>query len=287
MPIIKRLYITASNNYDSNYQLVPVYTEQPLEIDSKIGLFKLFLNIKNFDGSKPHLSNSLYNLQDDVYLNGEKIEFNKPPKDDDEPNLRINIEFTPKEDINGSNFAFGNDFTYPIRDYVPVGLLNTGLKLFNWFINDSVKGDPYPDKPYLYGPGISSFTYMAIKNPDDPTVNTHSKKAVENLFQQEENIPKEPNSRKKFFSNKKKCEKFTFKKGVTYILQFDTNFVKLADSKYSISIPRFDFDVSHYANDTLDNVNWVFKEGGYEGVDFGKLGLIINFKVLLEDSEDS
>ena len=103
-----------------------------------------------------------------MYLNGEKIEFNKPPKDDDEPNLRINIEFTPKEDINGSNFAFGNDFTYPIRDYVPVGLLNTGLKLFNWFINDSVKGDPYPDKPYLYGPGISSFTYMAIKNPDDP-----------------------------------------------------------------------------------------------------------------------
>ena len=96
MPIIKRLYITASNNYDSNYQIVPVNTEQPLEIDSKIGLFKLFLNIKNFDGSKPHLSNSLYNLQDDVYLNGEKIEFNKPPKDDDEPNLRINIEFTPK-----------------------------------------------------------------------------------------------------------------------------------------------------------------------------------------------
>ena len=201
MPIIKRLYITASNNYDSNYQIVPVNTEQPLEIDSKL-TFKLFLNIKNFDGSKPHLSNSLYNLQDDVYLNGEKIEFNKPPKDDDEPNLRINIEFTPKEDINGSNFAFGNDFTYPIRDYVPVGLLNTGLKLFNWFINDSVKGDPYPDKPYLYGPGISSFTYMAIKNPDDPTVNTHSKSSREFIPTGRE-YTKRTKFKKEIFSNKK------------------------------------------------------------------------------------
>ena len=176
MPIIKRLYITASNNYDSELSNSPVNTEQPLEIDSKIGLFKLFLNIKNFDGSKTSSFNSLYNLQDDVYLNGEKIEFNKPQK------MMMNLIYVSisnsllKEDINGSNFAFGNDFTYPIRDYVPVGLLNTGLKLFNWFINDSVKGDPYPDKPYLYGPGISSFTYMAIKNPDDPTVNTHSKK---------------------------------------------------------------------------------------------------------------
>lgn len=72
MPITKRLFIKASNSYDKGFQIVPVNTEQPLEVNSDIGLFKLYINIKKFDGSKPHLSNSLYNLEDKTFLNGEK-----------------------------------------------------------------------------------------------------------------------------------------------------------------------------------------------------------------------
>ncbi|EMG48702.1 hypothetical protein SBY92_003990 [Candida maltosa Xu316] len=284
MPITKRLFIKASNNYDSDFQIIPINTEQPLVIDSDIGLFKLFINIRNFDGSKPHLSNSLYNVQDKYYLNGEKINFNPPDKEPLESNLRLYIEFTPYRDIKGSALIFGNDFTYSIKPYVPTTLLNTGLKLFNWFINDSVKGDAYNDQPYLYGPGLNSFTYMGIKN-DNKSVDPTAKKPVENLSDQLAKVPNDPNARKKFFRNFSKCDKFTYKKGVEYIMQFDTNYLKLADSKYSLSIPHFDFDISHYSNDVLNNVNWVIKDGGYEGVGAGDLGLVINFAVLSEEAE--
>ena len=84
------------------------------------------------------------------------------------------IEFTPNKDIKGSSLIFGNDFTYSIKEYVPATLLNTGLKIFNWFINDSIKGDAYTDKPYLYGPGLNSFTYMAIDNGNS-VVDPHAK----------------------------------------------------------------------------------------------------------------
>ncbi|RCK62809.1 hypothetical protein Cantr_09129 [Candida viswanathii] len=285
MPITKRLFIKASNSYDSDFQIVPINTQQPLEIDSDIGLFKLYINIKKFDGSKPHLSNSLYNLGDDVFLNGEKIDFNVPEKEKVENNLRMYVEFTPYKDIKGSQLVFGNDFTYSIKEYVPATLMNTGLKMFNWFINDSIKGDAYTDKPYLYGPGLNSFTYMAIKN-GNTVVDPHAKKPVENLGDQLKGAPKDPNSRKKYFKNFTKCDAFTFQKDTTYILQFDTDYLKLADSKYSVSFTGFDFNVNSYANDVLNNVNFVIKEGGYDAVGKGNLGLVVNFAVLLEDSED-
>ncbi|RCK58937.1 hypothetical protein Cantr_07785 [Candida viswanathii] len=285
MPITKRLFIKASNNYDSDFQIVPINTQQPLEIDSDIGFFKLYINIKQFDGSKPHLSNSLYNLGDDVFLNGEKIDFNVPEKEKVENNLRMYVEFTPYKDIKGSQLVFGNDFTYSIKEFVPATLMNTGLKMFNWFINDSIKGDAYTDKPYLYGPGLNSFTYMAIKN-GNKAVDPHAKKPVENLGDQLKGAPKDPNSRKKYFKNFTKCDAFTFKKDTTYILQFDTDYLKLADSKYSVSFTGFDFNVNSYANDVLNNVDFVIKEGGYDAVGKGNLGLVVNFAVLLEDSED-
>lgn len=290
MAIIKRLFIKASNNYDSNFQIVPVNTNQPLEIKSDIGVFKLLVNIKQFDGSQPHLSNSLYNQDDKTYLNGEKIDFNPSPKaKGPEPNLRINIEFTPKEDIKGGDLLFGNDFTYAIKEYVPTTLMNTGLKLFNWFVNDTVKGDVYNDKPYLYGLALNSFSYIGINQPIPLGIideKAHPMNFKEDFEGKVEKPPTSSNERKKRFNTTAKCDEFTFDKGQKYNFTFDTDFLKLADSKYLVSIPKFDFDVSRYANDTLNNVNWVIKEGGIEGVGLGKLGLIINFALKTEEKEE-
>ena len=109
---------------------------------------------------------------------------------------------------------------------------------------------------------------------------------VENLSDQLDGVPNDPNSRKKHFHNFSKCDTFTYKKGVKYILQFDTNYLKLADSNYSVCLPRFDFNVNRYANDVLNNVNFVIKEDGYDAVGHGNLGLVVNFSVLLEDSDE-
>ncbi|CAK9436229.1 uncharacterized protein LODBEIA_P07870 [Lodderomyces beijingensis] len=291
MAIVKRLFIKASSNYDTDFQIVPVNSDQPLEIKSDIGIFKLFVDIKQFDGAKEHLSNSLYNRKDQTYLNGEKVDA-KPRELESagpDPNLRISIEFTPQDDIPGGELVFGNDFTYAIKEYVPTTLLSTGLRLFNWFINNTVTGDIYNEKPYLYGLALNSFSYVGINKLEPSGIVNEKSKPInykENLNEYLQEIPEDSNGRIKFFNSREKCNEFVFKKDTNYDFRFDTDFLKLGDSKYLVSIPKFDLDVSRYANDTLNNVNWVIKQNGFEGVGQGKLGLVINFALSTEEDED-
>lgn len=305
--IVKRLVIRASNSYDlSNSQIVPINCNKPIEIESEIGVFKLIINIRDFDGAQPHTANSRYNLKDEKFLNNEpseKIEVTNI--DHFNPNLRFNINFKPKCPIKGSDLIFGNDFLVPIRDQIPTTLLSTGLKFFTWFINKTVKGDVYSDKPFIYGLALNSFSFVSINNThaknildqNDSTFNdrpigesTDRLNLTENLNENIDNILKIPTKsldRKKFFTNISNCEDFVFNDSASYIFQFDTNYLKLGDSKYAVSIPTygnktFDLNVSSYANEVLDNFNWTIKLGGIDAVGLGKLGLIINFALLDE-----
>ncbi|RLV85227.1 hypothetical protein JA9_000235 [Meyerozyma sp. JA9] len=279
--MVKRLLIRAGTSYDSEEsQVVPVNSGKAVSVDSDIGLFKILISIKNFDGAKPHVANSFYNIGEGRYLNGEPAEESgatEGPEKSPLPNLRLDVKFTPKTAIKGSELLFGNDFTIPIKEYVPTTLLSTGLRFFTWFINGTVKGDVYGEKPYLYSPALNSFTYMGV--------DLDKKTAKENLNSNTDNIlaiPDTPAERKKFFTKLSHCEDFVYNDAATYTLQFDTNFVKMADSKYSVSIPTygnstFDIDVLRYANEKLDNLNWTIKQGGQDGVGHGRLGLIVNF----------
>ncbi|KAK6204952.1 uncharacterized protein RJT21DRAFT_111497 [Scheffersomyces amazonensis] len=336
MGITKRLYIRAGTSYDLNdkFQIVPVNTNKPITIDSEIGTFQLLINIKNFDGSKPHLDNSLYNVGDKTLLNKQPVEENNVISalpNDIQPNLRIDIIFKPKIPIEGSRLIFGNDLTIPIRDYVPTTILSAGLKFFTWFINKTVKGDLYNDKPYLYGLALNTFTNMSIVDDDEDITaieenilsedneedegenetknplkllkkkQSHRKHQIvdrlnhkENLSSNTDNtldIPDNSLDRIKYFTNFENCQEFIFndEHSKSYFLQFDTSFVKMADSKYAVSIPTygnktFDINVSSLTNEILNNFNWVIKQDGYDGVDHGKLGLLVNFALL--DEED-
>lgn len=303
----KRLLIKASSSYDGEYKIIPVNTNRRIQIESEIGLFSVLVNIKSFDGSNPHLSNSLYNLGDKAFLNSEPVGDSVKPYDelaqDPEPNLRLEIDFKPKSPITGNDLVFGNDFQLPIKDYVPTTLLATGLKFFTWFINPTIKGDLYSDKPYLYGLALNSFTFLAVNNSDKakapeeltgsvlaPPSAKEASNFKENLNENTDNaleIPDNSFARKKFFTKHSHCEDFVFHENASYKFRFDTNFLKLSDSKYAVSIPTyglktFDVDVSSYANENLDNVNWTIKDGGIDGVGLGKLGLVINFALLNE-----
>ncbi|KAG7662666.1 uncharacterized protein J8A68_003796 [[Candida] subhashii] len=294
MPLVKRLFIKASDNYEKGFRIVPINSMEPIEIESSIGKFKVILNIRNFDGSKPHLSNSSYNLHDELLLNGEKRISNTPravPPENELhiPNLRLIIEFIPNQNINGGELIFGNDFTYPIRDYVPTSVLNTGLKLFTWLVTDSIKGEVSNDKPYIYGMAVNGFTYMGIDNFNQiPLVINNKKRPIncqENLVEQDKRIPQDSKGRIKYFGSMQTCKSFTFRAGIPYTLQFDTDYMKLADSRYAVSIPKFDFDVTGYANEKFNNFNWTIKKGGLQSVDEGIPGLIINFALLDEEEE--
>lgn len=291
--MVKRLLIKASNSYTGDFQIVPVNSLIPISIASDIGDFELIINIKNFDGSKLHLANSLYNIGDKQYLDSSPFDGdNKDIKPSS--NLNFEVNFKPKLPINGKDCLFGNDFNTPIKDYVPTTLLSAGLKFFNWFINGTVKGDIYCDKPFLYGPILNSCTYMSINDPIPfkyTTTDSSSQRLPENLEDNNDSKLKIPDmslERKKFFNKLANCESFVFNESSTYKLKFDTNFIKMADSKYSVSIPTynkntFDINVSSYANDKLNNFNWIIKVGGFEGVGYGRIGLVVNFALVDED----
>lgn len=295
--ITKRLVIRAASDYNfENATTVPVNSNNPTEVKSDIGVFSVTVNIRDFDGAGPHQANSLRNIGEKTFLNGSSFEPTQNSKESiTNPNLRLRIEFTPASPIKGSELLFGNDFNVPIRDYVPTTLLSTGLKFFTWFINKTIKGDIYNDKPYLYGLTLNSFNYISIlKSPLSRVPSNLEKEASaaeensnlpENLDRNPDNaleIPAKSLDRKSFFNDLAKCESFVFNDEVKYLFQFDSNFVKLGNSKYAVSIPTFgnktfDIDVSSYANDKLKDFNWVIKRGGYEGVGHGDLGLVVNF----------
>lgn len=299
--MVQRLLIKASNNYSDNFQIVPINTLIPIKIPLEIGDFELIINIKNFDGSKSHLPNSLFNVGDKQYLNKSPIsDINDGLKDvlsnpdDIKPsNLSFEVNFKPKYPVNGKDFLFGNDFSTPIKDYVPTTLLSAGLKFFNWFINSTVKGDIYNDKPYLYGPILNSCTFISLdeKLPSPNSIkDSSSVKIEENLNKNPDNILKIPQlslDRKKFFNKSTNCENFVFYESNNYKIKFDTNFIKMSDSHYSVSLPTynnntFDINVLSYVNENLNNFNWVMKIGGQEGVGFGTIGLVVNFSLIDE-----
>lgn len=303
--IVKRLLIRASNNYDEDFKTIPVNTNVGTEIASDIGVFNLIVNIKNFDGSMLHLDNSKYNVNDRTYINGTEAVSDTEPSQETYPNLQLQIKFKPKVPIRGSNLLFGNDFNTPIRNYVPTTILSAGLKFFTWFINKTVKGDIYNDKPFLYGLVLNSMTYLSILKDKDASIGkaedipknakiTDTLNFKENLNSNIDNvldIPDNSIGRRKFFGDLSKCENFVFNEDAEYMFQFDTNFLKLGDSQYSVSIPTygnktFDINVSLYANEHLNNFNWVIKKSGYEGVGYGDLGLVLNFALLDEDPRD-
>lgn len=287
--------IRVGSSYDRDLaKIVPVNSEIPTVVDSAIGTFSLLVNIKRFDGSEPHRSNSCYNIQDSKYLDGSPaVDKETVSENDWEPNLRLHIIFTPKCDIKASELLFGNDFTVPIHNHVPAIPLATGLKFFSWFVNKSAKGEVYGEKPFLYGLAINSLNCITV-NPQPPQwkqERSYTRDYEENLNSNEGNtlkIPLVELERKKFFSRTHNLEGFVFKKGTPYLLQFDTTSLNLADLVYAVSIPtyggrRFDFEVSSYANEHLNNFNWTFKKGGYEGVDHGELGMVLNFALLDEE----
>lgn len=302
--MIKRLVISASSDYSNERKLVPVNTNEPVILNSELGEVKLRVFIRNFDGANPHLSNSLYNVGDAAYLNAEPKKQGEQDERD-QHNLRLAIDFKPKKDIKGNKLLFGNDFGVPIRDYVPSMLLSTGLKLFTKFINSTLRGDIYCDKPFLYGLVANSITYVTLNNTDKngkewplPPANYGGKYGggdyEENLVENGDKdikIPVGAGPRKGFFTNLKNCEHLTFRANQSYRFIFDTISVKVADSKYAICIPTiagrtYDIDVSKYANDKLNNFNWVLKSDGYEGVGHGTTAMVLNFALVEEKLKD-
>lgn len=162
----------------------------------------------------------------------------------------IAISFIPKEPISGDDLVFGNDFDRPIRDRLPPGF-NAALRFVKWMIDPGLDGDAYADKPYLYGPALSSWNYFRIGEKEGQGVNGNvdsSSSVMTSHFhdevieeggegsgeaaRQELNIPDTADQRKKWFLDQHNRQAFEFEEGREYKADFGNPYI-VFNGKYS------------------------------------------------------
>ncbi|KNB17420.1 hypothetical protein FOXG_15459 [Fusarium oxysporum f. sp. lycopersici 4287] len=150
------LRITAGPDYDQSQQVeVPVNTAKPVTIKSDRADIELSVRVNDYKGlprNSPTTS---------PYFSTEPHAYNRDQ-------YSISFRFTPKkpssdegDGIKATDLQFGNDFDHPIRDRLPPGF-NTAMSIVRWWIDPGLDGDAYADKPFLYGPALSSFNTIHV-----------------------------------------------------------------------------------------------------------------------------
>ncbi|OAA54963.1 hypothetical protein SPI_08467 [Niveomyces insectorum RCEF 264] len=168
------LRVTAGTDYDpATHVAVRVNDPQPVRLRGAYADVAVNVRIRDYRGpldgtaaaapaTSPYFDAAPHKANDDTY----SIALWFAPKrgdsgdcgggdDDDDDNA----------DIAGHNLQWGNDFDRPIRDLLPPGF-GTALRIVKWWIDPGLAGDPYADRPYLYGPALSSFNEVYVAGGD-------------------------------------------------------------------------------------------------------------------------
>jgi hypothetical protein len=66
--------------------------------------------------------------------------------------------------VSGADLQWGNDFDRPVREHLPPGF-NAALRIAKWMIDPGLDGDIYADRPYLFGPVLSSMNTVYMGRP--------------------------------------------------------------------------------------------------------------------------
>ncbi len=208
------LKITAGPNYEDQKQ-IPVNTSETNRISSEHLTANVQVRIQNYRGlPEGSPKTSPY--------------FSQHPHEHDLYSLEFG--FTLKEDINGYDLVFGNDFDHPIKDKLPPGF-QQAFNLVKWFIDPGLYGDVYAEEPYLYGPLLSSINTFRVGSKDDreqEKVEEMQANAQEGTSlveggdgdgehaREELGIPADAAARKKYFLTEAHQKAFTFEKGREY-----------------------------------------------------------------------
>ncbi len=292
-----KLRVTAGLSYDTTtHVLVPVNAPQTLQLNSEHMLLSLAVRIKKFTGlpassptTSPYFTHSLHTS--DQYS--------------------IAFSFIPKVDIPGNDLLFGNNFDRPIRDRLPPGF-NQAFKIAKWFVDPGLEGDPYSDKPYLYGPALSSWNILRIGEkifePENQTANgddggnkpqaqdpdawkmpnaesfheTIVEEGVEGSgaeVRSSLSIPPNSSGRKKHFLTESNRQNFTFEAGRSYQSDFGNPFLDFND--FSLKLPGFSLNVIEYVDETTHELRYVLKNRTTDDI-----YAVVLFSLLFGDERD-
>lgn len=143
-----RLRVTAGPDYDpSTHKTVPVNSDKTLSFETPSLILSLCVRIRHFTGFPPSSP-----VTSETYFTSDLHKYDQ---------YSISFSFIPKKDIPGEDLVFGNDFDRPLRDRLPPGA-NQALRIVKWWIDPGLDGDMYADRPYLYGPALSSWNTLHI-----------------------------------------------------------------------------------------------------------------------------
>lgn len=256
-----RLRVTAGPAYDpSTHKLVPVNAPETLTFENEHIIISIAVRIKHFTGfpaSSPVTSSY----------------FSHPLHKSDQ--YAISFSFVPKVDIPGKDLLFGNDFDRPISDRLPPGF-NQALKIVKWWIDPGLEGDAYAQKPYLYGPALSSWNVLRVCDKVDtnklgnneqwkmPNAESFHETVVEEgaegtgeEVRKEKQIPADSAGRKKFFLTTANREAFHFEAGRQYQADFGNGYLDFND--FSMKLPGFSVNVLQYVDSKTHELRYTLK----------------------------
>lgn len=260
------LRVTAGSSYDtSTHAEVAVNGDDAHVIENDLMTCYLKVKIRDYNGL-PRGSPSSSNY------------FSHPLHTSDR--YSIGFSFVPKRDIKGNDLVTGFDFDHSIRDRLPPGF-KYAMKIVTTILDPGVYSDPYSDKPYLYGPGLSSFFGFRIGEHTsevsaEQQLKTHDAEMVGVIeegahgsgqrIRADQHIPAKTSKRRKHFLNEKNRETFVFEAGRLYQADFFNPYLDFAN--FALRIPGFSISVVRYIDDKTHALRFVLKDRSTEEVLF-------------------
>ncbi|KIW72596.1 hypothetical protein PV04_00777 [Phialophora macrospora] len=271
-----RLRVTAGPSYNpSTHKVVPVNASETLTFETPSIILSLCVRIRHFTGFPPESPVTV-----EKYFTSDLHKYDQ---------YSISFSFIPKADIPGEDLVFGNDFDRPLRDRLPPGA-NHALRIVKWWIDPGLDGDMYADKPYLYGPALSSWNVLHIGDhvilkdqlqtpsgeEEEDRDEKHEWKAPHASAEEfhhtiiEEgcegsgcelrsslSIPADSAARKKHFLTASNLSAFTFEAGRLYQADFGNPYLDFND--FSLKLPGFSLNVVGYIDSKTHELRYTLK----------------------------
>lgn len=257
-----RLLVTAGPDYEpSTHKIVQVNGSEELTFESEHLVLSVAVRLKHFTGFPDSSPETCAYFQHPLH----KSDL-----------YSIAFSFIPKVHIPGSDLVFGNDFDRPIKDRLPPGF-NQAFKIVKWWIDPGLDGDVYADKPYLYGPALSSWNVLrigdkVIEKPETagreawklPNAESWHETVIEEGGEgtgadvyAEASIPADSAGRKKYFLTEANRDKFTFEAGRLYQADFGNGYLDFND--FSLKLPGFTMNIIKYIDKKSHELRYTLK----------------------------
>jgi hypothetical protein len=261
------LRVTAGPGYDlATHAEVAVNAPRPLRLSTPLADVALSVRVQRYRGlprgspaSSPYFEAEPHRSGGDQY--GIAIEFTpKAPagggggEETEEEEEGADGEGQKKkmkkkrQGISGADLQFGNDFDHPIRDRLPPGF-GTAMNIVKWWIDPGLEGDVHADKPYLYGPALSSFNAVHVGPPAFDEARgglwvDEGGDAAGLKSREAAGAPADRKARMKWALQASSKDRWVWEYGTTYGLDFYNAYLDFND--FALRLPGFTLPIMKY-----------------------------------------